>query len=483
MRSLLRILTALACSAAFAAAAAEARAQPRFEPTLESLKSHEVPDWYHDAKLGIFIHWGLYSVPAWATPIGKPGDVDWPTWFKNNAYAEWYSHTLRIPGSPTREHHDRIYGSGFGYYDFAPEFDRESAKWKPAETARLIRRSGARYVVLTTKHSDGYLLWPSATQSPHLPAGQRMAKRDLVGEMAAAVRKEGLRFGVYYSGGVDWSFKPVLWDGTGTWEEFHRVMVPEGDEYAAYARGHLRELIARYRPSILWNDIGFPKGRETLQLIADYYNSNPEGVIDDRWSVEIGDFTTPEYQHYDTITARKWESTRGLGYSFGYNRMERAEHMLSVDELVDFFVDVVSKNGNLLLNIGPRADGSVSKLQSERILGLGKWLATNGEGIYGSRPWRVAEGAAADKARVRFTRKNGAVYAFLLDHPAGRSVTFRGLRAGEGTTISMLGARGPLRWENIGDDCRVWLPRRTPRGPALGFRFSRDPTLTALQAK
>jgi alpha-L-fucosidase len=184
-------------------------------------------------------------------------------------------------------------------------------------------------------------------------------------------------------------------------------MVPEGEQYAAYARGHLRELITRYRPSIIWNDIGFPKGRETLQIIADYYNATPDGVIDDRWSVDIGDFTTPEYQQYDTITTRKWESTRGLGYSFGYNRMERAEHMLSVDQLVDFFVDVVSKNGNVLLNVGPRADGSVSELQTDRVLGLGEWLAANGDGIYGTRAWRVAEGVTADSARVRFTQKNG----------------------------------------------------------------------------
>jgi alpha-L-fucosidase len=301
--------------------------------------------------------------------------------------------------------------------------------------------------------------------------------------MAAAVRKEGLRFGVYYSGGIDWSFKPVLWDGTGTWAEFHRVMVPEGEQYATYARGQLRELITRYRPSIIWNDIGFPKGRETLQIIADFYNSTPDGAIDDRWSVDIGDFTTPEYQQYDTITTEKWESTRGLGYSFGYNRMERAEHMLSVDQLVDFFVDVVSKNGNVLLNIGPRADGSVSKLQADRVLGLGTWLAANGEGIYGTRPWRVAEGVAADSSRVRFTQKNGAVYAFLLDQPAGRSVTFRRIRAGDGTTVSLLGARGTLRWENVGDDCRVWLPPRTPHGPAVGFKYSQAPTLTAPQGK
>lgn len=390
---------------------------------------------------------------------------------------------MRLPGSPTREHHDRTYGSGFGYYDFAREFNRESAKWNPDATARLIRRSGAKYVVLTTKHHDGYLLWPSSTPSPHLPVGQQMAARDLVGEMATAVRSEGLRFGVYYSGGIDWSFKPVLWDGTGTWEEYFRDMVPEGDQYAAYARGHLRELIARYEPSILWNDIGFPKGTETLKVISDYYNAIPDGAINDRWTVSISDFSTPEYTQYDTITTKKWESTRGLGYSFGYNRVERAEHMLSVDQLVDFFVDVASKNGNVLLNIGPRADGSVSKLQTDRILGLGKWLAKNGEGIYGTRPWRVAEGVAADSSRVRFTQKNGAVYAFLLDEPAGRSVTFRGIRTGDGTTVSLLGAHGTLRWENVGDNCRVWLPRRTPRGPALGFKFSQAPALTARQGK
>jgi alpha-L-fucosidase len=319
MSALLRILTASWCAVAVTSAVATANAQQRFEPTLESLARHEVPGWYHDAKLGIFVHWGLYSVPAWATPIGKPGDVDWPTWFKNNAYAEWYSHTLRIPGSPTRHHHDRTYGRGFGYYDFARDFDRESARWNPDVTARLIRRSGAKYVVLTAKHSDGYLLWPSATPSPHLPTGGQMAARDLVGDMAAAVRKEGLRFGVYYSGGIDWSFKPVLWDGPAP----GRSSPGDGSggrAVRAYARGHLRELITRYRPSIIWNDIGFPKGRETLQIIADYYNATPDGVIDDRWSVDIGDFTTPEYQQYDTITTRKWESTRGLGYSFGYNR-------------------------------------------------------------------------------------------------------------------------------------------------------------------
>ena len=176
--------------------------------TLEALADRQVPAWYQDAKLGVFIHWGLYSVPAWA-PLG--GDIrrqvaehGWEHMFRNNPYSEWYLNSLRLDGSPTRGYHEATYGAAFGYDDFVPSFEDGSESMDADAWAQLFRRIGARYVVLTTKHHDGYLLWPSALTSPHRPAGY--ASRDLVGEVVAAARRQGMRAGLYYSGGLDWTF-------------------------------------------------------------------------------------------------------------------------------------------------------------------------------------------------------------------------------------------------------------------------------------
>ena len=137
-------------------------AQPQtYQPNWESLRKHQAPSWYNNAKLGIFVHWGLYSVPAWATPTGELGKVDWNKWFYENPYAEWYLNTLRLETSKTRAHHEKTYGKDFDYYRFAETFEKENAKWDPGAWAQLFRETEARYVVLTTKHHDGFTLWPS----------------------------------------------------------------------------------------------------------------------------------------------------------------------------------------------------------------------------------------------------------------------------------------------------------------------------------
>ena len=141
-------------------------AQARYEPTWESISQHQAPEWFQDAKLGIFIHWGLYSVPGWATPTGELGKVDRNVWFKNNPYAEWYLNTLKIEGSPTEEYHAKTYGTDFGYLDFIPIFNEQVKGWNPDEWAELFREVGARYVVLTSKHHDGFTLWPSREKIP-----------------------------------------------------------------------------------------------------------------------------------------------------------------------------------------------------------------------------------------------------------------------------------------------------------------------------
>lgn len=448
-----------------------------YQPTLESLKQHPVPDWFHDAKFGIMIHWSLSSVPGWATPVGALHEVTqkfgYSYWFKNNPYAEWYWNTLKIEDSPTRGYHFQTYGEKFTYPDFKALFNAAAAKWDPGAWADLCTRLGARYVVFVTKHHDGFTLWPSAHPNPYRPDFH--ADRDLVGELTNAVRARGLRMGLYYSGGPDWWFQgePIS-DLVGI-----ANAIPQSDEYTRYVDAHWRELIERYQPSILWNDIGFPARLNVKALYADYYNAIPDGVINDRslqadvrklvrsrlgraflgWLLKRvleapssgsipknihADFTTPEYASVSKLVTHKWEATRGLGYSFGYNQNETAEHMLTVEQLVSHLVDIVSKNGNLLLNIGPMADGRIPALQLERLEGLGRWLTVNGEAIFATRPWQMAEGETGDHIPLRFTQCGDNLYAILLGRPAGLEVRFPSLKFRPGTKVQLLGEAGLL---------------------------------------
>jgi len=410
-----------------------------FRATWDSIQTHTVPSWYNNAKLGIFIHWGLYSVPAWAPPSGELGKVDMSRWFYDNAYAEWYLNSLRLEGSPTYKNHLETYGANFDYYDFAPMFDREVQKWNPAEWARLFRETGARYAVLTTKHHDGFRLWPSQVPNPKRASEKITAKRDLVGDLTKAVRAEGLKMGLYYSGGLDWTFEPRP---IATMEDL-KTTAPQSEEYARYADAHWRELIDRYQPAVLWNDITYPKAGKLTEIFSDYYNRVPDGVIDNRFGVDFADFTTPEYAKYDKITAKKWESCRGLGFSFGYNRVEGPKEVIASDKLVALLADIVSKNGNLLLNIGPRPDGSISEIQLDRLHALGRWLKVNGEAIFDTHPW-VRPSAGTEGADVRFTQKDDALYAILLAKP-GATVAIPGLNPRDGAEISALGG-GRLEW-------------------------------------
>ncbi len=460
-----------------------------FGPTLESIKTHQVPDWFQDAKLGIFVHWGLYSVPAWAPLTGELGaataEGNWTKWFANNPYAEWYQNSLAIGQGATYEHHLRTFGPDFTYADFGPMFQEAAQRFEPDAMADLFQQAGARYVVLTTKHHEGFLLWPSASPNPKQPHWQ--LQRDVVGELTSAVRDHGMQMGLYYSGGLDWTFNPhVIRDVIDLF-----IGVPQMPEYEAYASGHIRELIARYRPAVLWNDIGYPAMADLPKLFADYYNAVPDGVINDRFiqgkdihsmemlekmargemglpQAEHYDFKTPEYRVMPEATPYKWESCRGLGYSFGYNQNDTDANMLSVEDLVRGFVDIVSKNGNLLLNVGPRADGSISELQASRLKGLGEWLAINGEAIYGTRPWTRAAGQArAGDALIptRFTHKGDALYVSLLSTPKSKKVVLESVTVAPDAPVTLLGHASPLAHAQHGEQLEVTLPEQMPPSP------------------
>jgi len=436
-----------------------------YTPEKESLKLHKVPKWFHDAKLGIFIHWGLFSVPAYAAgklELGESQKRGIEEHFKNNPYAEWYLNSLRIDGSPTQKFHEENYGDDFSYDDFVSIFNKEIEKWNPNEMVELFKKAGAKYVVLVTKHHDGFLLWPSKYPNPKKET--YYASRDIVGELTEEVKKNGLKMGFYYSGALDWSWNPnPIKDG-----ESFRTNGPSEIKYTNYANNHWYELIDKYDPIILWNDIGYPPNTNVYEIFAYFYNKHPDGIINDRWiqshkseiehpKVRHRDFSTPEYRKMPEITDYKWESTRGIGFSFGYNKMETEKDYLSPDELIRMFIDIVSKNGNLLLNVGPKADGTIPELQKLAILGLGKWLEINGEGIYGTRPWKRADGKTADDIDLRFTQKNDVLYIHLLDKPQGNSLTILSITLAESKEIQLLGGNGKLSWKQDGDNIVISL--------------------------
>lgn len=290
------------------------------------------------------------------------------------------------------------------------------------------------------------------------------------------------------------------------------LAVPTGREYVEYATGHVRELIDRYQPSVLWNDICWPGGGNLAELFAHYYNSVPEGVINDRWlesaesrsvagdAIARGagtmiqalwrfipqseksltfpaahhyDFSTPEYAQFDDIVPKKWESTRGVGHSFGANRNERPEDIVTATELVRSVCDIVAKNGNLLIGIGPCPDGTIPQEQVRPLHGLGQWLAINGEAIYGTRPWQIAQSSTSEGTEVRFTQKDGEVFALLVDLPGSRQFTLRGVEATEVSAVRMLGLAEPLSWSVDGGALWVTLPEQVPVSAAYALSLGR----------
>jgi len=455
----------------------------KYTPEKASLKQHEVPDWFHNAKFGIFVHWGLYSVPAFAiTGINlvdsmKRGPEEH---FKNNPYAEWYLNSLRIKGSPTQKFHDQTYGANFSYDEFIPIFNKEIEKWNPDEMADLFKKAGAKYVVLVTKHHDGFLLWSSDYKNPNKE--KYHASRNIVSELTNAVKKRGLKMGFYYSGALDWSFNPnPIIDGKSFISNG-----PDSIQYTNYANNHWYELIDKFEPIILWNDIGYPPNTNVYEIFSYFYNKFPKGVINDRWkqshksefkhpTVRHWDFITPEYEKMPKITNYKWESTRGIGNSYGYNKMETENEHLAPKELIYLLIDVVSKNGNLLLNVGPKMDGSIPELQKKAIIGIGKWLEVNGEAIFETRPWLKAEGETLEKIPIKFTQKDNTLYIHLLTDSNVNEITICDLRIMENSKIKILGYEELLNWQQVNGTLKISVPFNLKNSVAYVLKITPKP--------
>lgn len=437
-------------------------------PTLESLQIRETPQWFNNAKLGIFIHWGLYSVPAWATPTNTPDKVtDWKEFYRSNPYAEWYLNSLRIDGSPTQKYHHQKYGENYNYYHFKDSLLEQSANWNAIYWADVFKNTGAQYVVLTTKHHDGFTLYPSKVPNPFMDKSEINSPRDYVGELCDAVRKKDMKFGVYYSGGLDWTFNqsPI----TNLWPDLFQSM-PKSLAYTAYADCHVHELIQRYKPDILWNDVDYPKNGDVLGIFSELFNLNSKAVVNDRWQQypELINFTTPEYKVMDSIVPKKWETCRGIGFSFGYNQVENDNQLLSSEALIHLLIDIVSKNGNLLLNIGPKADGSIPENQLKRLIDLGNWLKINGEGIYETKPYIISSVILNDGTKMSFTQKNNDLYVFLLSAPQEKSIIIPFCQTTQSSKVLWFGKiKESLSFSRANNGVDIKLPEN------MNFKFPR----------
>ncbi|KXJ88132.1 tissue alpha-L-fucosidase [Microdochium bolleyi] len=429
-----------------------------------SLAQHESPDWFNDAKYGIFIHWGIYAVTGWgnSTPY--------------ESYAEWFWwYSLNHPQADRSNFYDyrlETYGKDWAYDDAIPEFT--AAAWDPKEWVDLFADAGAQYFVVTTKHHDGFALFDTGETS-NRSSLHYGPKRDLVGELfdAAKTYQPTLKRGTYFSlpewfnpdygpyGFVQHENNPAstTWLGiqaknpyTGV-EEPYTGRAPIGDFITDLMVPQMETLAYAYDTDIMWCDAGAANG--TTAFAAEWYNrARAQGrqvTMNSRCGIPEADFDTPEYQTFESPQRHKWESNRGMDpYSYGYNRATRDEEYMNATTLVYTLVDMVSKNGNLLLDIGPKADGSIVQAEVDNLREAGRWIKAHGEAVFNTTYWFV-QSEIHGKPDVRFTQTDDAFYIVFLEKPRpdnGWLVVPAPIPIVDGDVVSLLSIEdgGDLEW-------------------------------------
>lgn len=452
-----------------------------FKPNWSSLNTRKMPEWFQQDKFGIFIHWGLYSVPAYAPVIPNSG----------YSYAEWYWRRIRKDNSSEPEEnedyrqkivsfHNKNFGADFKYEQFEPMFRAEM--YNPGQWAEILKNSGAKYVVLTSKHHDGYCLWNSAEADKiwNRPwnAVTGTPQRDLLGDLTHAVRSAGLKMGLYYS----------------LYEWYHPLWLSNKEKYVTeHMIPQFKDLVTKYKPSLIFADGEWDLSDaewHSPEILAWLFNESPvknEVVVDDRWGNNTRDlnkgamYVTSEYgSGMDKSVI--WEQTEGVGHSFGYNRNEQLADYKSSSHLILMLVDIVSRGGNLLLDIGPTADGRIPVIMQQRLQDIGDWLQTNGEAIYGTQPWTQAyqwsEGVVpkkSDKASFAnysiadlikskkdtahiesfFTTKGKNLYCILPKYQT--KVNLKNYQAPPSATATVLGSSKRITLKNSGKNCLIDL--------------------------
>ena len=465
---------------------------PAYQPTWQSLKQYEVPQWFRDAKFGIFIHWGVYSVPAFGN--------------------EWYPREMYLKDSKIYKHHVETYGTKdkFGYKDFIPMFKAE--KFNAEKWIELFKKSGAKYIVPVAEHHDGFAMYNSAlTRWNSYLMGP---KRDVIGELEKASHKAGLKFGVsshriehwWFLGGgrnfnsdvsdsafADFYGPATNTDGTKDNED-RKPMPPE------FMNDWLMrdiELVNKYRPDLVWFDwwIGQKEMEPYRKSFAAFYYNNAR-----QWNKEV----VLNYKHdaypdsaavldiergkLSGIRALAWQTDDAIGNkSWGFTN---DNDFKTQQYVITNLIDIVSKNGNLLLNIGPRSDGTISDEETKVLIGTGKWLAINGEAIYATRPWKLYGEGPTESASgefkvqkpftskdVRFTTHGDTLYAMTLALPAPNesiSISALSLQSNNGIIedVRLIGGKEKLNWSQTKDSLTINAPKSYPADHAAAFRIT-----------
>lgn len=454
-----------------------------YQATWESLRAHQDPKWFDDAKFGIYFHWGPYSVPAFGN--------------------EWYARNMYRPGSKENRHHLEKWGplDRFGYKDFIPLFQAD--KWDPQDWAKLFAASGAKFAGPVAEHADGFAMWDSGLTEWN--AAKMGPKRDVVGEMERAIRKQGLKFIATFHHQWLWAWYPTFNRSVdasdprfaglygpsvseGAWSYKAKSELIQSAAFCEMWAAKVREVVDKYKPDLIWfdNRMGNIGEEHRKRMLAHYYNRAVE------WGREVAvtykdrdlepgtGIVDLERGRMAKAPPYKWLNDDSIDWN-SWSYVENADYK-SADRLVDGLVDIVSKNGNLLLNINPRADGTIPEPTRERLLAMGKWLRLNGEAIYGTKTWEifgegpteVVEGHFGERkikdftaADIRFTRKGNALYAILLGWP-GERVTIRSLADGialwfgEIRRVEMLGVPAPLKWSRSKQGLLMQMPGAKP---------------------
>lgn len=458
--------------------------------SLNIAQNYHIPEWFRDAKFGIFIHWGVYSVPAYGS--------------------EWYPRMMYNRGSDVYKHHVQTYGevTDFGYKDFIPMFKAE--KFNANEWVSLFKESGAQYIVPVAEHHDGISMyksvfnpWNTADMGP---------KRDFIAELKKEVTSQGLHFGVsshrcenawFFGLGMENPSDVQDMSNTLYGERMHRPggegWTPEFGNYVGSNKKsregwltHIYEIVDQYQPELLWFDwtVGkYPFQSTFYKFMAYYYNNaidwGKEVVVNTKFG--FGDESQVfdiERGKSDEIRKFPWQTDTSVGKkSWGYIEGEENKEP---DHIINDFVDIVSKNGNLLLNIGPRADGSITEEQQHVLREIGKWLQVNGEAIYKSRPWRLAgegstkgaSGGFTDNTRtaytaqdIRFTTRDGFLYAIALDW-SDQDVLVKSITSDMGVEeVSMLGSSEKIAWKQTAHGLQLSFPTKRPSDYAHVFKI------------
>jgi len=460
-----------------------------YKPTWESIDKRPTPQWFKDSKFGIFIHWGVYAVPGWST--------------KGN-YAEWYQQGLQTTDTARMNFHKAKFGNRT-YYDLANDFKAEL--FNPDEWAKIFERSGAKYIVLTSKHHDGFTLWPNqnANKTWGFPwnAKDIGPKRDLLGDLFKAVRKTSVHAGMYYS----------------LYEWFNPLWKADPKKYASeHVWPQMKELINNYQPDVFWTDGDWdapPETWKSQEFLAWLFNESPvkdKVIVNDRWGSGVrfnhGGIFTPEYQPDLDFETHDWEESRGMGYSYGYNREEDAWDYNSAQSLIIALIDKVSRGGNFLLDIGPDEHGKIPPIMQERLLEIGDWLSINGEAIYNTRRWKYPvqwsegrrdykggnehitgdwktggdimlkltvdpdPGYAVKEIFYTYNPTTNNLYAIFPKYPDNKKLVLKDITLSAGTIVSFLSTKESLQWKQSGANVEINLPDYNPNKIRSPYAFA-----------